>query len=88
MQTFPAFAYNSDQQKISSAVDILKIYGYQKNVDILDGRNYTKKPVSIVFKNLTDVDFSYTKFYAITAVNYIFYLMTISKIAMPGYLPA
>lgn len=69
MQANPAFAYDSDQQKINSAVEILKSYGYQKNVDILDGQNYTKKPVSIVFKNLADVDFSYAKFYAITATD-------------------
>lgn len=69
MQVQSAFAYNSDQQRIDSAVGILKNYGYLKNVDVLNGQNYTKKPVSIVFKNLADVDFTYAKFYAITATD-------------------
>lgn len=69
MQANPAVAYDSDQQKINSSIEILKSYGYQKNVDVLDGKNYTKKPVSIVFKNLADVDFTYAKFYAITATD-------------------
>lgn len=58
---------DSEQQKINSAIEVLKNYGYEKNVAILQGDNYTHKPVSIIFKDLSEVDFSYSKFYAITA---------------------
>lgn len=60
-------AYSTDQQKINSAIEIIKSYGFEKNIAILLGDNYTHKPVSIIFKDLSEVNFSYSKFYAITA---------------------
>lgn len=59
--------FNSDEQKINSALNILKQYGYEKNLEILNGNNYTNKPVKIIFKDLSEINFSYTKFYAISA---------------------
>lgn len=59
--------FKTDQQKIDSSIEIIKSYGFNKNIATLQGDNYTKKPVSIIFKNLADVDFAYAKFYAITA---------------------
>lgn len=60
--------YSPDQQKINSAIEIIKSYGFEKNIAILQGDNYTKKPISIIFKDLSEVNFSYSKFYAITAI--------------------
>lgn len=64
---FSKEVYSSDQQKINSAVAIIKSYGFEKNIAILQGDNYTHKSVSIIFKDLSEVNFSYNKFYAITA---------------------
>lgn len=64
-----ALASDFEQQKISSAVGIIKTYGYKENIAILEGQNYTKKPVHIMFKDLSEVDFKYAKFYAITATD-------------------
>lgn len=64
-----AWGNTSEQQKIDSAVEVIKSYGFDKNIAILQGDNYTQKPVSIIFKNLADVDFAYAKFYAITATD-------------------
>lgn len=58
---------NSNQSKINEALGILKEYGYEKNLEILNGNNYTHKPVQIIFKDLSEVNFSYSKFYAISA---------------------
>lgn len=58
---------NFDEQKIDSAIEIIEDYGFKENIDILEGENYTKKPVKIIFKDLSEVNFSYAKFYAITA---------------------
>lgn len=60
---------NSHDQKINSALEILEQYGYEKNIAILQGDNYTHKPVIIIFKDLSEVNFSYSKFYAITATD-------------------
>lgn len=60
---------DSNQQKINSAIEIIKDYGYKENIAILEGDNYTKKPVKIIFKDLSEVDFSYAKFYAISATD-------------------
>lgn len=64
-----ALASDFEQQKINSAVEIVKNYGYKENIAILEGQNYTKKPVHILFKDLSEVDFAYAKFYAITATD-------------------
>ena len=61
--------FSSDEQKINSAIEVLKNYGYEKNIAILQRGNYTKKPISIIFKDLSEIDFSYSKFYAITATD-------------------
>ena len=58
-----------DQQKINLAVDVLKNYANNKAISILEGNNYTKKPVTIIFKDLSEVNFSYSKFYAVTATD-------------------
>lgn len=63
----PAWCNTPDQQKITSAVEIIKQYGFDKNVAVLQGDNYTHKPVKIIFKDLSEVNFSYSKFYAISA---------------------
>lgn len=57
----------SDEQKINSAIEILKSYGYNESITIIEGGNYTKKPVRIIFKDLSELNFSYAKHYAITA---------------------
>jgi hypothetical protein len=62
-----AWGNTTDQQKIDSAIQIIKEHGYTKNIAILQGDNYTNKPVKIIFKDLSEVNFSYAKFYAITA---------------------
>lgn len=64
-----AWCNTSEQQKIDSAVDVIKSYGLDKNIAILQGNNYTHKPISIIFKNLAEVDFTYARFYAITATD-------------------
>ncbi len=68
------FAYgkenpSSEQQKINSAIEIIKQYGYKENISILEGNNYTHKAVNIVFKDLSEVNYSYRNFYAITATD-------------------
>lgn len=60
---------STDQQKIDSAIEIIKKYGYEKNIAILQGANYTHKPVTIMFKDLSEVNFSYAKFCGITATD-------------------
>lgn len=60
---------NPEQQRINSAIEIIKQYGFEKNIDALNGDNYTHMPVTIIFKDLSEVDFSYSKFYAITATD-------------------
>ena len=57
---------NSDQ-RIDSAIQIIKEHGYTKNIAILQGDNYTHKPVTIIFHDLSEVNFSYAKFYAISS---------------------
>lgn len=64
-----ALASDFEQQKINSAVETIRSYGYKENIAILEGNNYTKKPVKIIFKDLSEVDFNYAKFYAITATD-------------------
>lgn len=63
----PAWCNTPDQQKITSAVEVIKNYGFDKNIEILEGNNYTHKPVKIIFKDLSEVNFAYSKFYAISA---------------------
>jgi len=63
----PVWCNTSDQQKITSAVEVIKTYGFEKNIAVLQGDNYTHKPVKIIFKDLSEVNFSYSKFYAISA---------------------
>lgn len=58
---------NSEEQKINSALEVLRKYGYEKNLEILNGNNYTHNPVKIIFKDLSEVNFAYSKFYAISA---------------------
>lgn len=60
---------DTDQQKIDSAIEIIKKYGYEKNIAILQGNNYTHKPVSIIFKDLSELDFTYAKHYALSATD-------------------
>lgn len=61
----PAWCNTPD--KINSAVEVIKTYGFDKNIAILQGENYTHKSVKIIFKDLSEVDFSYKTFYAISA---------------------
>ena len=57
----------TDEEIITSAVSVLNVYGYQKNIDILNGNNYTNRKVRIEFKDLSELDYSYRNFFAITA---------------------
>jgi hypothetical protein len=68
-QVHSVFAYNADQQKIEAAIEIIKNYGYKENVATLKGKNYTYKPVKIIFKDLTEINFAYSKFFAVTVTN-------------------
>lgn len=69
MQAPSISACNSDQQKINSAIEIIKQYAFENNIAVLQGNNYTHKPVNIVFKDLSEVNFTYSKFYAISATD-------------------
>lgn len=60
---------NSDEQKINSAMEIIKQYGYEKNIAILQGDNYTHKSVKIIFYDLSLIDMSYSRHYAITSTD-------------------
>lgn len=64
-----AWCKSADNEKINSAVEIIKQYGFAKSIAVLQGDNYTHKPVKIIFKDLSDIDFSYSKFYAITSID-------------------
>lgn len=61
---------DTDQQKIDSAIQIIKQKSiFNSNIEILQGKNYTHKPVKLLFKDLSEIDFSFSKHYAITATD-------------------
>jgi hypothetical protein len=60
---------NPADQQIDAAVLIIKKYGYNRNIEALEGNNYTHKPVKIIFKDLTELDFTYSKHYAVSATD-------------------
>lgn len=60
---------STDQQKIDSAIQIIGQYGFKKNIAILQGNNYSHMPVKIIFKDLSELDFTYAKHYAISATD-------------------
>lgn len=57
------------EKKIDIALNIIKENGFKADIAVLQGENYTHKQVKIIFKDLTEIDFSYAKFYAITATD-------------------
>lgn len=59
----------NDKKTIRAAISILRHYGYKENIAILKGKNYTQKPIGIVFKDLSTVNSSYKESYAVTVKN-------------------
>lgn len=55
-------------QKITEALNLLKSYNYQSNLDTLNYKNPTGKPVIIQFQDLSVIDYSFVnKVMALTA---------------------